>query len=234
MLIPYFRGLQQTQIMKKKSIKKVITPNTSVEELHWQRGSLVAGIDEAGRGALAGPVVAAAVILPQGCTTIDGVRDSKQLGESEREELYDSVVKTALAWGVGVIEYDVIDQINILQATFRAMLTSVQSLNPQPQHLLVDGNRFTISPIPFTTIVEGDAHCLSIAAASVIAKVTRDRLMRMADTTYPHYGFAQHKGYATQQHRKAILTHGESAIHRKTFLTKLYNRQESLFEEDIV
>lgn len=211
--------------------KKPTIPHTRYEELHWQQGMPVAGVDEAGRGALAGPVVAAAVILPQGCSSIQGVRDSKQIAENEREQLYDVVTTQALAWAVGIMDAAVIDEINILQATFRAMLQAVHGLQPQPRHLFIDGNRFTTSAIPFTTIIEGDAHSLSIAAASIIAKVTRDRIMRQAEQDHPHYGFAKHKGYATEQHRAAILQHGESPLHRKSFLTKLYTRQETLFPE---
>ena len=180
----------------------------------------VAGVDEAGRGPLAGPVVAAAVILPEGCF-IPGVDDSKKLTAAKREALYDVILASALAAGTGVIGHEEIDRINILQATYRAMHQALAALSITPGHVLVDGNRFAGTGIPFTTIVDGDALSHSIAAASIIAKVTRDRLLCDYDRLYPAYGFARHKGYGTAQHRAAIVAHGPCPIHRRTFLSGL-------------
>ena len=214
--------------MKKQSQHTI--PTTEFERPHRLADILVAGVDEAGRGALAGPVVAAAVILPNDIDSIVGVRDSKLIGEQEREKLFDVICSTALCFGIGIIENQIIDEINILQASFHAMHSSIQQLSPQPHHLLIDGNRFPAKNIPATTIVGGDSLSLSIAAASIIAKVTRDRIMRELDKEFPEYGFAQHKGYATAHHRNAILQHGESRVHRRSFLNKLYNAQQNLFE----
>ena len=187
------------------------------EQLLWNRGvQHVAGIDEAGRGPLAGPVVAAAVIFPAGCV-VEGVDDSKRLSPTRREEAFSRIYRHALAVGIGIVDHRVIDEINVLQATLRAMHIAVDGLNPRPSHLLVDGNRFAGGDIPFTTIVDGDARCHAIAAASIIAKVTRDRIMVEQDVLYPAYGFARHKGYGTAQHRMAIERYGLCPIHRRSF-----------------
>lgn len=186
----------------------------------WSAGVQdVAGIDEVGRGPLAGPVVAAAVIFPVD-VFLPGVTDSKLLSPDEREELFGSIMHHARAVGVGVVDHTVIDRINILRATYEAMWSAVQKLSVPPRHLLIDGNRFApdvAGGIPFTTIVDGDVLCFSIAAASIIAKVTRDRIMAHYDTLYPGYGFARHKGYATPEHREAICTLGYCDIHRRSF-----------------
>lgn len=176
----------------------------------------VAGVDEAGRGPLAGPVVAAAVMFPPE-TLIDEVNDSKQLAASERERLFDVIASSAITYGIGIVHHDVIDSINILQATYRAMHEAVGRLSVSPDHLLIDGNRFDGQGIPFTTVIDGDALSFSIAAASILAKVTRDRLMVEYDTLFPGYGFAKHKGYATREHRDAIKRLGICDIHRRTF-----------------
>ncbi len=190
------------------------------EREYWRSGTVsVAGVDEAGRGPLAGPVVAAAVIFPPE-HFIEGVRDSKLLTEDEREELYARIVAEASAYGIGIVQPEVIDQINILQATYRAMHEAIRSLSVEPSLLLVDGNRFLDMGIPFRTIVDGDALSFSIAAASIIAKVTRDRLMMAYDAQFPGYGFAQHKGYATPQHREAIRRLGLCEIHRRSFTVR--------------
>lgn len=182
-----------------------------------QRGfSHVAGIDEAGRGPLAGPVVAAAVILRPG-QTIPGVNDSKKLSERRRELLFDLIMEEALGVGVGCIDAVTIDAINILQATRQAMLIAVESLRPQPDCLLIDGITTIASLLPQTTIKQGDSRSGSIAAASIIAKVTRDRLMLQYDQQFPVYGFAQHKGYGSTQHLKALQQHGPCPIHRLSF-----------------
>ncbi len=179
----------------------------------------IAGVDEAGRGPLAGPVVAAAVIFPPD-TIIDEVNDSKQLPAAERERLFGVITSSAIAYGVGIVHHDVIDSINILQATYRAMHEAISRLSVPPDHLLIDGNRFLAQGVPFTTIVDGDALSFSIAAASILAKVTRDRMMVDYDAMYPGYGFAKHKGYATREHREAIKQFGICDIHRRTFTVR--------------
>jgi len=177
---------------------------------------LVAGIDEAGRGPLAGPVVAAAVILPVGLR-IKGVNDSKKLSPDTRERLFDAIMSQALSVGVGMGSAELIDRINILQATRHAMLEAVSQLAPQPDYLLIDGISTINSPVPQKTIKKGDSLSLSIAAASIIAKVTRDRLMRELDKVHPGYGFSGHKGYGSALHMEAIRRLGPSPVHRLTF-----------------
>jgi ribonuclease HII len=189
----------------------------SYEKAAYGKGFLfVAGIDEAGRGPLAGPVTAAAVILPPGLL-IKGVDDSKKLSPDKREKLFDIIMALALSVGVGVITAAEIDRINILQATRRAMLEAVHALSPQPDCLLIDGINTIVSYIPQITIKKGDSLSQSIAAASIIAKVTRDRFMIEMDATYPGYGFCGHKGYGSAAHLAAIRTLGPSPIHRLTF-----------------
>lgn len=179
---------------------------------------MVAGVDEAGRGCLAGPVVAAAVILNPG-VPIEGLNDSKVLTPKKRDELFERIVSACLCYGVGIRDERHVEQHNILQSTMHAMHEAVDALDPAPVHLLIDGNYFRGHHLPFTTVIDGDALCMSIAAASIIAKVTRDRWMiDVADVRYPHYGFAQHKGYATAAHRQAIAVHGPCDLHRTTFL----------------
>jgi len=177
---------------------------------------LVAGIDEAGRGPLAGPVVAAAVILPAGLR-IKGVDDSKKLSPDTRERLFDAIMCQAISVGIGMGSAELVDRINILQATRHAMLEAVSQLAPQPDYLLIDGISTISSPIPQKTIKKGDSLSLSIAAASIIAKVTRDRLMRELDRIHPGYGFSGHKGYGSALHMEAIRRLGPSPIHRLTF-----------------
>ncbi len=187
--------------------------------------ALVCGIDEAGRGPLAGPVFAGAVIMPQGCI-IEGVRDSKRISEKKRELLFDVIKEKAAAWGIGFATEQEIDELNILQATFLAMRRAVESLTPQPLLALVDGNQAPPLPMKVRTIVKGDACCESIAAASILAKVSRDRLMRQIDTIYPEYGFAKHKGYGTAAHRAALQKFGPCPVHRRTFLKKILGRSD--------
>jgi ribonuclease HII len=177
---------------------------------------LVAGIDEAGRGPLAGPVVAAAVILPAGLL-IKGINDSKKLSPDTRERLFNVIMSQALSVGIGMGSPELIDRINILQATRHAMLTAVSQLSPQPDYLLIDGISAINSPIPQKTIKKGDSLSLSIAAASIIAKVTRDRLMRELDALHPGYGFSGHKGYGSALHMEAIRRLGPSPVHRLSF-----------------
>lgn len=191
-----------------------------LERLLRDRGvRFAAGIDEAGRGALAGPVIAAAVILPDDAM-IPGLDDSKRLTPSKREALYAEITDRATAIGVGRSEPALIDSVNIRQANLLAMKQAVEALAPSPGHLLIDGKDSIDWQGPQTTVVGGDASCLSIAAASIIAKVTRDRIMIDCETDYPEYGFARHKGYGTAAHLAALDAHGPSRLHRRTFLRK--------------
>jgi ribonuclease HII len=188
----------------------------------WRMGVVnVAGIDEAGRGPLAGPVVAAAVVFPSSFF-LPAVDDSKRLSPGERERLFGLIVRGAVAVGIGQADHEEIDRLNILNATYLAMHRAVGCLPVKPGHLLVDGNRFRQAAeggsIPFTTIVGGDALSFSIAAASIVAKVTRDRIMCELDVSYPVYGFARHKGYPTPGHRDVLSRIGPCAVHRRTFL----------------
>jgi ribonuclease HII len=176
----------------------------------------VAGIDEAGRGPLAGPVVAAAVILPSGLI-IKGVNDSKKLSPGTRERLFDVIMTQAVSVGIGMGSPELIDRINILQATRHAMLEAVSQLSPLPDFILIDGISTINSPIPQKTIKKGDSLSISIAAASIIAKVTRDRLMLELDVLHPGFGFAGHKGYGSALHMEAIRLLGPSPVHRLTF-----------------
>ena len=192
----------------------------SFEKKLWNDNiNFVAGIDEAGRGPLAGPVVASAVVFPKEIL-LDGINDSKKLSEKKREELFEQIFENAISVGVGIVSHEEIDALNILNATFEAMKRAVKKLSVQPQHLLIDGNRFSKSEIPFTTIVKGDAKCYSIAAASIIAKVTRDKIMKELHQQFPHYGFAKHKGYPTKSHVEAIHKFGLSEFHRRSFVVK--------------
>ncbi|MBQ2963764.1 MAG: ribonuclease HII [Clostridia bacterium] len=180
----------------------------------------VCGVDEAGRGPLAGPVCAAAVILPQGLV-IEGLNDSKKLSEKKREMLYDKVVENALAWSVAFASEAEIDEINILQATFLAMKRAVEGLSVKTDYALIDGNRMPPLGIDGETVIKGDSLSMSIAAASIIAKVTRDRLMLEIDKEYPQYLFSQHKGYGTALHYEMLEKHGISPVHRRSFLKKI-------------
>ena len=180
----------------------------------------VCGIDEAGRGPLCGPVCAAAVILPVDCE-IEGINDSKKLSEKRREKLYDEIISKAVCYAVSMVPADVIDEINILQATFLAMRNAVSGLSVQPDIALIDGNQKPGLTIEERTIVKGDAKSISIAAASILAKVTRDRYMLEADTKYPEYKFAQHKGYGTKLHYEMLAEYGLCPEHRRTFLKKI-------------
>lgn len=188
-----------------------------LETVAFRRGhSSVAGIDEAGRGPLAGPVVAAAVILPSNLN-LDGVDDSKKLSAAVRDRLYDLIREKAIAVGVGFSDHAAIDRINILQATLAAMQQAVSDLAVAPDYLLIDGISGIPMPIPQKTIKKGDSASISIAAASIVAKVTRDRMMVEYDRQFPGYGFADHKGYGCASHLAAIAAHGPCAIHRQTF-----------------
>lgn len=182
--------------------------------------ALVAGVDEAGRGPLAGPVYAAAVILPQGAV-IDGINDSKKLTEKKREELYGVITSVALDYCIASVDEKTIDDINILNATFLAMNNAVNGLGHRPDFVLIDGNCIRGMELPHETLVKGDARSISIAAASVLAKVARDRYITEIGRRYPEYGFEKHKGYGTKAHYEALQKYGPSPVHRRTFLKKL-------------
>ena len=197
------------------------TPDMREERRLTRRGyALVAGLDEAGRGAWAGPVVAAAVILPRGAmrlAALRGVHDSKLLTPARREALFDGIHQAALAVGVGMASHDEIDDIGIVPATRLAMRRAIEQLAPAPDALLIDALRLPDVPLPQRVLFHADALCLSVAAASIIAKVARDRLMAELDAQYPRYGFTRHKGYGTRLHQQALAQWGPSAIHRMTF-----------------
>ncbi|MDY5558817.1 MAG: ribonuclease HII [Candidatus Heritagella sp.] len=192
-------------------------------EAREQGYTAVCGVDEAGRGPLAGPVCAAAVILPAGLV-IEGVNDSKKLSEKKREELFPVICEKALAYGIGWADEREIDEINILQATYRAMKRAVESLPLTADYALIDGNRMPPLAIPGTTIVKGDALSMSIAAASILAKVSRDRVMVQFSREYPQYGFEQHKGYGTAAHVQALREYGPCPLHRQSFLQKILEK----------
>lgn len=204
---------------------------TDFEKPYWQAYSRIAGIDEAGRGCLAGAVVAAAVVFerqfkPTG--VLKEVNDSKQLSPKQREELADAIKQSAKSFALAQVEPNQIDQINILQAAILAMNLAVEKLAPPPDLLLIDGNRFKPSaPIPFETVVKGDARVFSIAAASILAKVYRDNLMRDIDAAYPQYGFARNFGYPVPQHIEAIRRYGRTPIHRYAFKLKQLGEKET-------
>lgn len=193
------------------------------EHIAYDEGfRLVCGVDEAGRGPLAGPVCAAAVILPPDLE-IEGLNDSKKLTDKRRRALYDIITEQALAYGIAFASEQEIDEINILQATFLAMRRAIEQLAKKPDLALVDGNREPdFGEIPVKTIIKGDSLSANIAAASILAKVTRDRFMEEQDKIYPQYGFALHKGYGTQAHYAALREYGMCPIHRRTFLKKFY------------
>ena len=182
---------------------------------------LICGVDEAGRGPLAGPVCAAAVILPKGLV-IPGLNDSKKLSDKRRRELFPIIQREAVSFGIAFASQEEIDEINILQATFLAMRRAMEQLNPQPEFALIDGNRETDFGVPCKTVIKGDSLSANIAAASVLAKVTRDNWMMEAAEKYPGYGFEIHKGYGTKAHYAALEKLGPCPIHRRSFLKKLY------------
>lgn len=196
-----------------------------IEKTWADRGfHAICGIDEAGRGPLAGPVCAAAVILPEGLE-IPGLNDSKKLTDKKRRELFPMIEEQALAYGIGWASQEEIDEVNILQATFLAMSRAVEQLNIRPDLALVDGNRAPTLDLPVETVVKGDSLSASIAAASVLAKVSRDDVMLRMAEEYPGYGFEVHKGYGTKAHYEALRTFGPTPIHRRTFLKKFYGEK---------
>jgi len=193
-------------------------PDLSLETALRARGiTRVAGIDEAGRGPLAGPVSAAAVILPKGFTC-PGLDDSKKISTANRERLYEIITQDQrVRWAVATADHEEIDRLNILQATHLAMRRAAEALDPLPDHCLIDGRPLKFFPLPHDGIIKGDGKCLSIAAASIIAKVTRDRIMLQIDHEFPQFGFAKHQGYGTRLHLEALRIHGPCRHHRRTF-----------------
>ena len=211
--------------MKEKELERLTNLKQIEEEMHNQGINYICGIDEAGRGPLAGPVVVAAAIMPRN-SMIEGVNDSKKLSEKKREALYELITNEAIAWGVGIIDQKEIDRINILNATKEGLTTAVKSLQIKPDRIIVDAlNGIDTLGIPYTSIIKGDAKCYSIAAASIIAKVTRDRIMRQWDEIYPMYGFEKHKGYGTAAHIAAIKEYGLCPLHRLSFVKNIVGKK---------
>ena len=215
-------GVIQAIAKRKRELQKQVDEDLRLEkmlayekELYAQGIDLIAGVDEVGRGPLAGPVVAAAVILPKACK-IPGLNDSKKIPKSKHKEIYEAVLQNAIAIGVGVKDNHVIDQVNIYEATKLAMMEAIGQLEPQPQHLLIDAMKLDL-PISQTSIIKGDANSLSIAAASIVAKVTRDQMMEEFDREYPGYDFAQNAGYGTAKHLAGLDKLGVTPIHRRSF-----------------
>ena len=204
--------------MKEKEEERLKQLKEYENQLRSKGFEFICGIDEAGRGPLAGPVVVASVIMPAD-SIIEGVNDSKKVSEKKREKLYDLILEEAISYGVGIIGQDEIDDINILNATKKGLTMSLKELDKKPDLIIVDDlTHIDTLGIPYESIIKGDAKCYSISAASIIAKVTRDRIMREWDKVYPQYGFATHKGYGTAAHIKAIKEYGPCPLHRKTFI----------------
>jgi len=215
-------GVIQAIAKQKREIQKRIDEDERLEgmlayekECYARGMELIAGVDEVGRGPLAGPVVAAAVILPKACK-IPGLNDSKKIPKSKHKEIYEAVLQNAIAIGIGIKDNQVIDQVNIYEATKLAMMEAIGQLEPQPQHLLIDAMKLDL-PIPQTSIIKGDANSLSIAAASIVAKVTRDQMMEEFDCEYPGYDFTQNAGYGTANHLAGLDKLGVTPIHRRSF-----------------
>ena len=215
-------GVQAAISKRKRELQKQVDEDLRLEkmlayekELYAQGIDLIAGVDEVGRGPLAGPVVAAAVILPKACK-IPGLNDSKKIPKSKHKAIYEAVLQKAIAIGIGVKDNHVIDQVNIYEATKLAMMEAIGQLEPQPQHLLIDAMKLDL-PISQTSIIKGDANSLSIAAASIVAKVTRDQMMEEFDCEYPGYDFTQNAGYGTANHLAGLHKLGVTPIHRRSF-----------------
>jgi len=203
--------------MKEKEAARLELLKEKENELRKRGFNSICGIDEAGRGPLAGPVVVASVIMPAE-SNIEGVNDSKKISEKKREKLYEQILDEAISYGVGIVGQDEIDEINILNATKKGLTMSLQELTVKPDLIIVDAlNHIDTIGIPYESIIKGDAKCYSISAASIIAKVTRDRIMREWDKVYPEYGFERHKGYGTSAHIEAIKEYGLCPIHRRSF-----------------
>ena len=204
--------------MKEKEQERLEKLKEIEKDLYLKGFNKICGIDEAGRGPLAGPVVVSAVVMPND-SMIEGVNDSKKVSEKKREKLYDEITSSAVAWGVAIIDQKEIDDINILNATKKGLTTALMELSDKPDIILVDAlTGINTLGIPYQSIIKGDAKSYSIAAASIIAKVTRDRIMRQWDEIYPEYGFEKHKGYGTKAHIEVIKSNGICPIHRKTFV----------------
>ncbi|WP_270646927.1 ribonuclease HII [Paeniclostridium hominis] len=221
------KSVKNIAIKLAKKLDKIRAENERLELINtfenegYQKGyTYIGGIDEAGRGPLAGPVVAAVVVFKPG-TKIEGINDSKKLSEAKRDELFDIIKEQALDYGIGIVQKDEIDEYNILNATYMAMKKAINCLKKTPDYLLVDAAHVPDVNIDQKSIIKGDSKSISIAAASILAKVTRDSLMYEYDKMYPEYGFASHKGYGTDQHYKAIREHGITPIHRKSFLKNI-------------
>ena len=215
-------GVQAAISKRKRELQKQVDEDLRLEkmlayekELYTQGIQLIAGVDEVGRGPLAGPVVAAAVILPKACKIL-GLNDSKKIPKSKHKEIYEAVLQNAIAIGIGIKDNHVIDQVNIYEATKLAMMEAIGQLEPQPQHLLIDAMKLDL-PISQTSIIKGDANSLSIAAASIVAKVTRDQMMEEFDCEYPGYDFTQNAGYGTANHLAGLHKLGVTPIHRRSF-----------------
>ena len=206
--------------MKEKELLRLQEIRKIEEDLYEKGVEYICGIDEAGRGPLAGPVVVSSVIMPKD-SMIEGVNDSKKVSEKKREKLYEEITKEAISYGVAIIDQNEIDRINILNATKHGLTTSIKELKVKPDIILVDAlTKIDTCGIPYNSIIKGDAKSYSIAAASIIAKVTRDRIMRQWDEVYPQYGFAKHKGYGTAAHIAAIKENGICQLHRLSFVRK--------------
>lgn len=205
--------MKEKELLRLQNLKKI------EEEIYSKNENIkyICGIDEAGRGPLAGPVVVASVIMPHD-SMIEGVNDSKKVSEKKREELYEKIIEESISYGVGIMDHNEIDEYNILNATKMGLTNSLKELTVKPDLIVVDAlNKIDTLGIPYKSIIKGDALCYSISAASIIAKVTRDRIMRQWDEVYPMYGFEKHKGYGTAAHIAAIKEYGLCPIHRKSF-----------------
>lgn len=210
--------------MKEKELERLTKLKEIEKELYQKGFQKICGIDEAGRGPLAGPVVVAGVIMPED-SMIEGVNDSKKVSEKKREKLYDLILEEAISYSVAIIGQDIIDEINILNATKQGVTNVVEELSIKPDLIVVDAlTHINTKGIPYDSIIKGDAKCYNIAAASIIAKVTRDRIMRQWDEIYPQYGFAQHKGYGTTKHIDSIKEYGLCPIHRRSFTKNFVGR----------
>lgn len=203
--------------MKEKELQRLTNLKEIEKDLHTKGFNKILGIDEAGRGPLAGPVVVAGVIMPEN-SMIEGINDSKKVSEKKREKLYDIIIEEAISYQVAIIGQDIIDKINILNATKKGLTNVVEGLDVKPDLIIVDAlTNIDTKGIPYESIIKGDAKCYSISAASILAKVTRDRIMREWDEIYPQYGFINNKGYGTAKHIEAIKEYGLSPIHRRSF-----------------
>lgn len=209
--------------MKEKEVERLNNLKLEENKLYDKNIQYICGIDEAGRGPLAGPVVVGAVILPEN-SFIEGVNDSKKISEKKREKIYEQIIEEAIAYSVGIVDQKTIDEINILNATKLGLKIALEGLSQKPEVIMVDAlNNIDTLGIPYISVVKGDAKNYCIAAASIIAKVTRDRIMREWDEVYPIYGFAKHKGYGTAEHIRIIKENGTCILHRKTFIKNFIN-----------